>query len=256
MSKPRDLVAPLDETPLPSALPYHVADPTTSSLEKLSARDLLDGDDRAALDDPDDLTAELETRQRRRIDPHEIDLISQSPTTVPFERIEVDVDDDAEDEDERTQPRELPMTGRSRSPSQAMLLGAFFAPLPSAQRAAVLARFQRRTVAAGTTVIRQGETSHPLVLVAKGRLDVRVERAGRPPVQVGTIASREYVGEAALLARGPAPAHVVAATDAELLELAPREFYELAGMFPALWAELKDVAERRTREHDQRLRGR
>ena len=35
--------------------------------------------------------------------------------------------------------------------------------------------------------------------------------------------------------------------------LAPRDFYEIAGAFPALWAALKQAAERRTREQDARL---
>ena len=115
--------------------------------------------------------------------------------------------------------------------------------------------FQRNTVAPGFTVIRQGESGHPLVLVARGRLDVRAERDGSM-IQVGTIAVGEYVGEGALLHRTPAPAHVLAATDADLMMLSPKNFYALAGEFPALWAELKDVAERRTREYDQRMRRR
>jgi CRP-like cAMP-binding protein len=57
-----------------------------------------------------------------------------------------------------------------------------------------------------------------------------------------------------LLAHGPAPAYVVAATDAELLVLAAPDFHELTGAFPALRAELTQVAERRAREHAQRLR--
>ena len=102
-------------------------------------------------------------------------------------------------------------------------------------------------------MIRQGEVAHPLVLVSRGRLDVRTERAGET-IQIGTIAMGEYVGELALLHRTPSNAHVVAAGEAEVLLLPPRDFYELAGAFPALWAELKDVAERRQREFDYRIR--
>ena len=47
---------------------------------------------------------------------------------------------------------------------------------------------------------------------------------------------------------------VFALTDVELLLLRPSDFYEIAGAFPALWAELKAVAERRTRDHEARLR--
>lgn len=132
----------------------------------------------------------------------------------------------------------------------------FFAPLPAERRSSVLARFSRRSLPAGATVIRQGEQGHPLVLVASGRLEVRADRPageGGTPVELGTIGSGEHVGEAALLARSPAPAHVVAATEVELLLLSPRDFYEIAGAYPALWAQLKEIAERRAREHAARL---
>lgn len=282
----------MEETPLPRALPYHVADPTTQSLKKLSDVDLSadlpvsegadtrpgsDGVDRptvtglsnaarrisASLIADHDLSLELETRQRPRLSSREMEIISKPPPTVPFERID-DADDDVEttppaadhdtDEEEHTKPRDVGF-GRVRTPTKGPLASPFFAPLPIDQRNLVLLRFHRRSVAAGTTLIRQGETGHAFVLVAKGRLDVRAERANGTLVQVGTIAIGEFVGEAALLARTPAAAHVVAATEAEVMLLPPRDFYEIAGAFPALWAELKDVAERRTREHEQRLRG-
>ena len=116
--------------------------------------------------------------------------------------------------------------------------------------------FHRKTLALGGVVIRQGETGHPLVLVARGRLDVRAERSDGQLVQVGSIEVGEYVGEAALLQRTPATAHVIAATDADVMLLSAREVLDLAGAYPALWAELKDVGERRRREHDQRMRQR
>jgi CRP-like cAMP-binding protein len=47
---------------------------------------------------------------------------------------------------------------------------------------------------------------------------------------------------------------VVAAVDSELLVLPASDFYELIAAFPVLWAELKSVAERRTRDHEQRIR--
>ena len=293
----------MDETPLPRAVPYHVHDPTTSMISKLSETDLVTGVERPSIaTDPDpidteltrvaddtrpsvrglanaarrisdtlsgafnvrpvDVTAELETRQRPKIESAEAERLSRPPPTVPFQRADLDEpDEDAETpppgvehrEEDQTQPREMPGI-RQRAPTSSVLTTQFFAPLPVDRRPQVLARFQRRAVASGTAVIRQGETAHPLVLVSKGRLDVRVERADGTVVQVGTVALGEYVGEVALLHRVPAMASVVAAGDVEILALPPRDFYELAGAFPALWAELKDVAERRQREYELRLR--
>ncbi len=146
------------------------------------------------------------------------------------------------------------MPSPPRSPTLSVLTTQFFAPLPVERRAAVLQRFQRKSVQNGTPVIHQGDVGNPLILVAKGRLDVRAERSDGTFLQIGTIATGEYVGEVALLHRVPAIAHVIAAGNVEMLLLAPRDFYELAGAFPALWAELKDVAERRQREYEYRLR--
>jgi CRP-like cAMP-binding protein len=61
------------------------------------------------------------------------------------------------------------------------------------------------------------------------------------------------VGEVSLLARSPSTAQVVAAIESEILVLAASDFYEIMGAFPALAAELRGVAERRSREHAQRL---
>jgi hypothetical protein len=162
-------------------------------------------------------------------------------------------------EDEKTSPRELPT--RARPPSIAQptaatgpLASAFFAPLPPHNRAAVLQRFRRRMVAIGTTVIRRGEAGHGLVIVVRGRLELHADRSDGVRLSLGAIGPGDYVGEVGLLARAPAATQAVAAVDSELLVLAASDFYEVTAAFPVLWAELKSVAERRTREHEQRVK--
>jgi hypothetical protein len=327
----------LDETPLPQPVPYHVADPTTRGLKKLSEVDLLptpdpDPDDLPVSEDAktrpgsesgvkeppkpnvkgianaarrissallptpppgtgpsqDDLSAELDTRQRPRIETGELARIAHPPPTVPVERIEIigkdDDDDDAEtgapsitrnmrantgdeddeeddgiptlseeDQDEPTRPRDTALDLMIRTENEGPLGSAFFQPLPHDKRDAVLARFHKKTVKKGTTVIRQGEIGHSLVVVVKGQLDARVDRKGGP-VELGAIGTGEFVGEGSLLSRTPSQVQVLAASDCELLLLTPRDFYEIAGAFPALWAELKDVAERRKRELELHLK--
>ena len=119
-----DEVGP-DDTPLPPAVPHHVADPTTSPA-RVAISEL--GEDPAAVADPAesedtrpgpasaadvtglaqaarritdlmsdlkpgvvadevDLAAELETRQRPRIDAAELQRISLPPPTVPVDRV-------------------------------------------------------------------------------------------------------------------------------------------------------------------------
>jgi hypothetical protein len=271
-----------EDTPLPPALPYHVADPT-SRLRRISESDLPTSEDAPTRPgSSDSLLPQVSgiANAARRIsasliaahvssDDEEISIdieadepepLGSSPGAVPHAR-----DDD---DDDQTQPRDLPLgLRRSWTPADtrglvAAALGggavsgplgfAFFAPLPAERRAAVLARFSRRSVPPGTVVIRQGEVGPSFVLVASGQLEVRADRAGRT-IDLGAIGPGEHIGEAPLLARAPARGSVVAATEAELLLLSPRDFYDIAGTFPALWAELKALAERRTREHDARV---
>ena len=114
-----------DETPLPKPVPYHVVDPT-SQPTKLSSGDLdlpaSEGAETRPGEEPRrtttglaqaarrisglisdtrgvpqemDLAAELDTRQRRRIEsPEELRKIEQPPPTVPVERYDDDDDED------------------------------------------------------------------------------------------------------------------------------------------------------------------
>jgi hypothetical protein len=166
----------------------------------------------------------------------------------------------ADDDNDRTEPRGMPT--RVRPPSIAPptaatgpLAGAFFALLPPRNRGAVLQRFRRRMIATGAPVIRRGEAGHGLVVVVRGRLDLHAERADGVPIALGAIGPGEFIGEASLLAGGPAAAEVVAAADSELLVLAAEDFHDVVRAFPALRAELEAVAARRARDHEQRLRG-
>jgi CRP-like cAMP-binding protein len=150
-------------------------------------------------------------------------------------------------EDERTAPRELV--------GSEPLANAFFLAIPLNRREAALTRCIKRVVRAGQTVVRQGETSHPLYLVVSGQLELRVERANGTLAKIDEIDAGQYIGEGSLLARSPAIAHVIASATSELLALPPHALFELAGAYPALWAMLKDSAERRARAYEKLLRG-
>jgi hypothetical protein len=225
----------------------------------------------------EDVSGELETRRLPRITAAELLKISGPPPALATGPIAVPEPIDNDDEptllppsdysgrplttdDELTEPRELP--SRTRPPSitplstaTGPLAGAFFVPIPQRNRAGLLQRFRRRMATSGSTVIRRGELGHGLVIVVRGLLEVHAERPGGSRIVLGAIAPGEFIGEASLLARGPAAVTVVAAVDSELLVLGEAEFYEITSSFPALWSELKHTAERRLREHEQRLNG-
>ena len=88
-------------------------------------------------------------------------------------------------------------------------------------------------------MIWRGEAGHAFVLVVRGRLELRAPAAIHA---VAAIGPGDYVGEASLLARGPAAWHVVATVDSELLVLGPDDFHDIVGAFPALAAELRATA--------------
>lgn len=300
----RRATSSMDETPLPPAMPHHIADPT-QRLARISESELptsegavtrpgsedgtltgISGIASAARrisatlirartrNDDDEPQIELDTGGHRLPRPG-ADDDSIPPPTRPVVRAVGSgtgaaggapgaagadaVPDARDDEDDETRPRDLPVglhrPGQPARPAarsaQGPIAFAFFAPLPIERRAAVLSRFSRRSVPAGTVVMRRGEPASAFVMVASGRLEVRAERGGQV-IELGSIGPGEYIGEAPLLARAAVRTTVIAATEAELLLLAPRDFYEIAGAFPALWAALKEVAERRTRELDGR----
>jgi hypothetical protein len=231
-----------------------------------------------------DLAAELDTRQRPRLSAEDLAKVQDPPPTVPTEQVVLDdelptplprstwtkgppirdtpmdpptdlhaalpVRDTKLDvirEDDQTNPVDL--VGANP------IANVFFTTLPPNRRESALARCIRRDARAGSIVIRQGESAHALVLVVTGQLEVRFERANGSVVVLDTIQPGQYIGEAALLGRTPAQAGVVALADSELLALPPHALFELAGAFPALWAALKDTAERRTRQYEKLIRG-
>ena len=277
------------ETPLPKPIPYHIADPT-SAKARLQLEDVDETIETRPGPDPrpadrrrnagiaqaarriagmitspssPDLSQELETREHVRISAADLGRISQQPPTVPIEHVDLDEDDaptpilawaakldGPSDEDDLTIPLEKLAT--------APIANAFFVALPAPRREAALARCIARSIAAGAAAIRLGETGHPLILVVRGQLEVRHERPNSGPegsiVSLDTIEAGQFIGEASLLARTPAPATIIAATDSEVLALPAHALFELAGAYPALWAALKDSAERRTRQYEKILR--
>jgi hypothetical protein len=280
-------------TPLPRPVPYHVHEPT-SSVDRIPRTDVdlpsVEGaetrpgaEDRSAagthttglaeaarrisgLIAGDQLplsrgsvvrlsASDAEPATRERAGAADVDLeadpepadFDDAPTPVPPSRPSARArsEPSRDTDDDLTAPREL-----IAEPAR----NAFFAPLPPGKRDAALQRCHERALTTGTVVIRQGETAHPLFLVVAGRLEVRAERANGTTVVLELVEPGDYIGEAALLGRTPAPANVAAVADTIVLALPPHALFELAGAYPALWAALKDTAERRTRQYERAIR--
>jgi predicted MFS family arabinose efflux permease len=110
-----------------------------------------------------------------------------------------------------------------RAAPEAVLLRSLplFAPLPPATVEYLAGRAERRRVAAGATIVRQGERGDAFYVVADGVVEVSSD--GAAPRE---LAAGDFFGEIALLRSVPRTATVVAKTDAELLELAGTDFVD------------------------------
>lgn len=248
-----------EDTPLPAALPYHIADPSTpASKAPYGVRGV------RMESDPSKVTGLAEAARRiSGLIIHTSENEASIPEPVRDDRAPFRaMPPVASGRDTASHPAVDRVVGeaaddRTAPTSTAAIEAAsntFFATLSESERDAALQRFERRRVQAGEIVIRQGALSHPLVAVLEGRLELRLERPNCTDTILDTIEIGYYVGEAALLGRAPAPANVIAVTDSELLLLSPSQLFELAGAYPSLWAALKDSAERRTRRYDQIIR--
>lgn len=120
-------------------------------------------------------------------------------------------------------------------------------PLPTAQRTALLERFQAHTFERGQVVIAQGQERAGLHLVASGALRVVAEEQGES-THLATLGTGDVVGEVGLVLRRPASAAVVADCPSVTLHLPAQDFHALIKEHPALLAQLYDLAVQREDE--------
>ncbi len=97
---------------------------------------------------------------------------------------------------------------------------------------------QRHRFAAGDVVVRQGEVSRALYIVASGELEVVFVVGSGDARQISRIAPLSVFGEQAFLDGGPRSATVRACTDSELHLLTREAFDTLAARYPDLARQL------------------
>ena len=111
----------------------------------------------------------------------------------------------------------------------------------------VARKAENRNVAAGTTIVNEGESGNEFFVIIDGT--ARVSRQGR---NVATVGPGNGFGELALLAKAPRNATVVAETDMELAVVREREFAELLDEVPGFARKLLRSTAHRLREADAR----
>ena len=122
-----------------------------------------------------------------------------------------------------------------------------FHGLSDEQRSALASKLQRRTVAAGTVILREGEPGEHLFVIVSG--GVRVASDDLPDaVFLGRLGPGEFFGETALLRSRVRTAAVIAESDTELLVLSRGDFDELSQAHPDLRYEAERVLRLREAE--------
>jgi CRP-like cAMP-binding protein len=140
--------------------------------------------------------------------------------------------------------RALDRFTRERLVMNLIATAPLFRPLDRGQRIDLVRRFVAHDVAAGTDLIREGESVPGLYLVLSGSVDVW-KRDGEQKVLLATLSSGEVFGEMSLLNATRASASVTAAQRSSVLVLA-REYVErLIESVPALRTYLEGLGDER-----------
>jgi CRP-like cAMP-binding protein len=148
---------------------------------------------------------------------------SPSPSPSPsIERLDSDLDFGALVADSAP-----PAPPRPRAPLPRIPL---FSSLTEHELLHVIDRVTVREVAAGETVLKQGERGGALFVIVRGSVQVVLE--GPPRRELATISDGDFFGELALITDFPRSATVVASQPTEVLELGRPLFSELVSRSP------------------------
>jgi small-conductance mechanosensitive channel/CRP-like cAMP-binding protein len=130
---------------------------------------------------------------------------------------------------------------RTAALEKALTRVSLFEPLSFDERGALAASFKTRKVAAGTTLVSQGEGGDSMFLISEGVLIVRAHRKEGNDADVTRLGPGEFFGEMSLLTGEPRSATVVALTDVCVHELAKDDLSPIMTTRPALANELARV---------------
>jgi CRP-like cAMP-binding protein len=144
---------------------------------------------------------------------------------------------------------------RQRLLANAMAVSPIFRPFAKGDRKLVMERFRARDVAAGETVIREGEPSDGLYVVLEGSVEV-LKRKDGGAVAIGLLREGDLFGEMSCLRKAPASASVVVRRAGTLLRLPRRDFDDLVVSYPQILELVAELSEERAESLDAILSGR
>jgi CRP-like cAMP-binding protein len=128
-----------------------------------------------------------------------------------------------------------------------------FASMGSRQLDLLAVKLEVRGVAAGETLIRQGDPGDTFYIVREGELEVLVSGNGARR-RANLLHAGDFFGEIALLYEVPRTATVRARTEASVWELGRQDFRDLVGRYMGLEDDVAKLAASRLRRRG-RVRG-
>jgi NTE family protein len=121
------------------------------------------------------------------------------------------------------------------TPKPALPAVGIFSHLDEAERVALAAELETRSLKRGDVLVHQGDAADALYIVLTGRFAVMIEGRREPIAEIGPD---QPIGEIAFLTEGRRTATVTAMRDSLVLRLGWDEFERLADKSPRIWRAL------------------
>lgn len=134
---------------------------------------------------------------------------------------------------------------------------SLFGALPEAERKNLADRFLVLRVAAGESVVREGERDRALFLIKQGRVRVSTTPpGGQGHVELAELGPGDFFGEVSVLSTAPRTATVTAVEAGEVLKLEGGDVDPLLKAYPELRGSLESARDRRATQTIARVLGR
>ncbi len=123
-----------------------------------------------------------------------------------------------------------------------------FQPMSDLEREQILNFFTYTAYPAGTTLIKQGNTSEKFFIIVTGQIEVKTAGPDRSEVLVATLSQGDFIGEISIMTDRAATANCVTKTDVRVYEMESKIFRELIGQFPDVDKVIRQIARDRISE--------
>ena len=147
----------------------------------------------------------------------------------------------------------LQVASTSRATPEAIERGELFAPLSSEERGQLARGARRLRFGAGEVVVREGDTTSSMFLIADGRVAISVHGEGSASQKVAVLETGAAFGEISLLTGEPRLATARAVIESTLIQIDKETLAPLLVANPSLVEKLDRIIQERRRQTADRL---